>query len=359
MKNNGGLIQYTADVSERLLITHCKHPFTRTNKGKDFTVQIVRILDRLNVMQRFDVYTLLHTNDIPITNIACDVEDEEETREAAGEMPATKWQIQGPHPFRNYFVTGLLSNNAQTALHVSLTPDETNATLTNIAALYHLPDFIVQYQKFWSSLSVNPHLIHAFSRFALWYKFRVQLHSTFRPSMLLPSQIVQAKPPSTEFPLGCADAVLISPGNNVPSFVAQVRTVFQPRLPSHSKVRIPPGLQEPLLYVQPLHVVSTPEQQPEMRMWVLERNTTLTECGDVVREGLIVPLRSVSHAVDLAPVFGSTAVPATVSSSTSQEYYNQFYLNHYADKEIYNAVHGVLGGGYLGTNHAVNSDASD
>jgi len=38
IRHVGSLIQYTVDVSERLLITHCKVPFSRTNRQKtDFT----------------------------------------------------------------------------------------------------------------------------------------------------------------------------------------------------------------------------------------------------------------------------------------------------------------------------------
>jgi len=45
--NSGSLIPYTADVSERLLITHCKDLFTRTNRQRSgFTRQIVLLLDR-------------------------------------------------------------------------------------------------------------------------------------------------------------------------------------------------------------------------------------------------------------------------------------------------------------------------
>ena len=50
--NSGALIQYTADVSERLLITHCKDPFMRTNRQKSsFTEQIVKLLDRQESMR--------------------------------------------------------------------------------------------------------------------------------------------------------------------------------------------------------------------------------------------------------------------------------------------------------------------
>ena len=39
--NSGAIIHHTADVSECLLITHCKHPFEHTSKNKDFIEQIV------------------------------------------------------------------------------------------------------------------------------------------------------------------------------------------------------------------------------------------------------------------------------------------------------------------------------
>ncbi|KAG2115030.1 hypothetical protein DEU56DRAFT_874260 [Suillus clintonianus] len=38
--------RWTADISERLLITHCKYPFERTSRQRDFVLQIARILDR-------------------------------------------------------------------------------------------------------------------------------------------------------------------------------------------------------------------------------------------------------------------------------------------------------------------------
>ena len=47
IRNSGSLIPYTTDVSERLLITHCKDPFTCTNRQRSsFTWQIVLLLDR-------------------------------------------------------------------------------------------------------------------------------------------------------------------------------------------------------------------------------------------------------------------------------------------------------------------------
>ena len=51
IQNSGALIQYTTDVSKRLLITHCKDPFMCTNHQKaKFTEQIVILLDRRESM---------------------------------------------------------------------------------------------------------------------------------------------------------------------------------------------------------------------------------------------------------------------------------------------------------------------
>jgi len=56
--NSGSLIPYTADVSERLLITHCKDPFTHTNRQRSgFTQQIVLLLDHEESIRRFDLYS--------------------------------------------------------------------------------------------------------------------------------------------------------------------------------------------------------------------------------------------------------------------------------------------------------------
>ena len=59
IKNVGALSQYTADVSECLLITHCKRPFECMFRNHDFTEQVVHILNRLERMCLFDLYALL------------------------------------------------------------------------------------------------------------------------------------------------------------------------------------------------------------------------------------------------------------------------------------------------------------
>ena len=101
-------IQYTADVSKCLLCTHCKNPFQHTNKHGNFTEQMVHILDHKEMMHQYDLYTMLHTNDIPLINA---IEEKEE--EVHMEDAMRKWisqvlsselrQISTPCTIHNHF----------------------------------------------------------------------------------------------------------------------------------------------------------------------------------------------------------------------------------------------------------------
>ncbi|KAI6143658.1 hypothetical protein BKA82DRAFT_28542, partial [Pisolithus tinctorius] len=282
----------SADVSECLLITHCKRPFERTNKNKDFAEQVVRLLDREESMQQFDVYSLIRSSNIPLIN-AVSMEEEEiaatdPTFAWVGHvLPEEQWQLH----VRNYFADGILANHTQTALHITS------------------PTFKTCYLEFLQSHSLDLQFdVCTFDHIAVWHKLCVQLHSTFRDSMILPSQVVRALRPSQDFPYGCYDVVLISPSNDTASYVAQVET--------------PPYLNHPLVYLQPFCVIATPQQQPELQMWTLERCFSHMEEGGETREGLVVPITWISHALELVPVFGSEKVPPSISSATSQELYH-------------------------------------
>jgi len=177
VQNNGGLIQYTADVSERLLITHCKDTFRRTNKNKDFTTQVVRILDREESIRSFNMYTLMHSNNISLLNIIKTEADDVSANNPALDwvscvLPEEQQQIQGPRPCRNYFSGGLLSNNAEMALHVTRRPDQTDLTINAIAAMYHLVDFPEEYSRFLGLYGADVELTwRIFDRITIWHKF--------------------------------------------------------------------------------------------------------------------------------------------------------------------------------------------
>ena len=60
MKANSILIQFTADMTERLLITHCKTPFQCTShQAHTYMNQIVEILNREETIRTFDLYLIL------------------------------------------------------------------------------------------------------------------------------------------------------------------------------------------------------------------------------------------------------------------------------------------------------------
>ena len=48
-----------------------------------------------------------------------------------------------------------------------------------------------------------------FKSINIWHKFQVQLYSNFQSSLIMPSQVVQAYPPSNLFPFGNCNVVLL------------------------------------------------------------------------------------------------------------------------------------------------------
>lgn len=88
-------------------------------------------------MHWFDIYTLLHSSNILLTNVV-NAEDAEvsATNPAlswiACVLPEEQWQVQGPRPIHDHFISGILTDHAQAALHVTSHPDEANQSLPDI-----------------------------------------------------------------------------------------------------------------------------------------------------------------------------------------------------------------------------------
>ena len=75
-------------------------------------------------------------------------------------------------------------------------------------------------------------------------------------------------------------------------------------------------------------------------MWVIQRRIVQGQRGPQ-RVGAVVPLVDIMHAVELIPVYGEK-VDRTVTYKTSQEIYSRFYLNAFADKEVYQSLRSEL-----------------
>ncbi|KAG1817122.1 uncharacterized protein BJ212DRAFT_1299292 [Suillus subaureus] len=261
----GTLMQFSADMTECLLITHCKDLFQRmAQQGKDFTEQCMQILNRQEAMEIFDLYALLTSRGAPLVNAMHAEEDE-----VATTNPTLSW------------VSRVL-------------PDEVNGEHTRWDPKY--------------------------GHYQAWNKFWLQLHSAFQQRVIMPSRVVQAYLPSNDFPLGNCDAVLIDAmGINGKM---------------SSNLELPSYLSDPLLYIQFFHFISSPDDHPELAMWTMEHAYTQDQDGNRYREGAVVRVTDVTHAVELIPVYGE-AVADGVSSATCLEHYEHFFLNSFTDKESY------------------------
>ncbi|KAG2738582.1 hypothetical protein P692DRAFT_201842767 [Suillus brevipes Sb2] len=310
----GNLMQFSADVTERLLITHCKDLFPRTSRQiKDFTEQCVQILNRQESMEIFGLYALLTSRGAPLVN-AIHAEDEDVTTT----NPALSWvsrvlpdevrSIHGPRP-------GILSGDALTAFQLNVTPDYKSLTPSDIRTKYALLDFNHALANFIrrSTLSGGEHSSWdpEHGRFRVWNKFRVQLHSAFQPRVIMPSRVVQAYPPSADFPLGNCDTVLIDAmGINGKM---------------SSKLELPSYLSDPLLYVQFYRFISSPDQCPEVAMWVVERTYMQDENGNRHREGAVIRVTDITHAVELIPVYGE-APDKSLLAVRDNTFHQQYFL---------------------------------
>ncbi|KAG2127113.1 hypothetical protein DEU56DRAFT_915826 [Suillus clintonianus] len=329
IKDIGSLLQFSADVSERLLITHCKFPFERTSRqARNFTLQVVQILNRDETMCRFNLYTLLHSHGTPLVNaIATEDSIVAETDPTlawiARVLPSEQKHFHGLHPIQNHFLKGILSVEANAAFHVTVSPDHKSLSITDLQSLYSLPDFGAVLTEYINDSSQNtPTTAWTCTRDSVrtWNKFRLQLLSTFKSRVVMPSQIVQVFPPSDTFPLGNCDAVLVQLPANDDTYIAQVHCIFQ--AVTKKGHTLPRYLEDsPLLYVQYFQITATPTED--------------------MSAGIIIPLTVVTCAIKLIPVYGSK-MDRTISAANAMEICDEYYLNTFSDKEVFNTMHSGL-----------------
>lgn len=101
---------------------------------------------------------------------------------------------------------------------------------------------------------------------------------------------------------------------------------------------LPAQLTDPFLYVELFEITARPEAEPHVAMYRVRRSFYTMPDGSLARVGRIVRLVDVTHAVELIPVYRTT-LDRTVTSATSLERYNDFYLNAFTDKEWYHTLH--------------------
>jgi len=357
--NVGCLIQYTTDVSEHLLKTHCKDPFTRTNRQRaGFTQQVVRLLDREESIRHFDLYSLLLERNANLTNDPRPTSDDPRYVDPTLDWvqcvaPDEVTYFHGPRNFRNHFLTGMLSDDSKSALHVTIKADFADKSPRYIAETYRLSDFPDHLRMYIDTRPDDVSYLHG-RLLKGWNKFRLQSQSRLHPLNIIPSQQVQAFSPSEEFPFGKCDTVLVdyTPPTGIPSecsvhyavtfafspfsyfsvvVVTQIRAIFAF---SSRGSALPPDLSHPLLYIQFFTFAANPADQPHVGMYTIQRMFLDNPDGSVSRMGAIISLLDVIHAVELIPKYG-VAARHDVTSETCLELHDEFYMNNFTDKEWY------------------------
>lgn len=158
--NSGASIQFMANVSEQLLITHCKNPFECTSHQQNtFAQQIVCLLDQKERMQQFHLMTLLIEYNASLNNIIDDKFDE-----IMDIDPMLTWIFHisaqdhasfSLHdcPIQNHFLKDIVSVDAHIAAHITVKPTNLNKSLQWISSVYQLPEFSSALRNYLSSLS--------------------------------------------------------------------------------------------------------------------------------------------------------------------------------------------------------------
>ncbi|KIJ19283.1 hypothetical protein PAXINDRAFT_69236, partial [Paxillus involutus ATCC 200175] len=232
-------------------------------------------------------------------------------------------------PIRNHFLKGIILDDAQAAPHVNLVPTHKNQSQQWVTTNYRLPEFTAALHLFLHSIDRSS---LRRSSLNIWIAFRLQLLSRFMTCKIMPSQLIQALPPSAQMPLGKCDTILIHPSDASCEFKlvsARNYLMVSCRLSALRCASIP------LLYVQFFEITQLPDDHT--RMYKVKRSHQRGPDGSVVRVGGVIPITKVTHAVELIPVYGHRHNRAA-TTEVSLEMYDEFYINNYSDKEWYHTI---------------------
>ena len=209
----GSPMQWTADITEHLHVINCKQPFRATNH-RNFEEQCVRVLDCLERILNFDVYHLVRTHGL--NTVSTIIRDADRVSDQA--VPVKERFHDAPRPLRNLFLKGIVAPNAQVTFSLTKIPDISGLSLTDTAAMYHLPDLVPALGDYISGLSYQQRGGCCISQHStpvghehinVWFKFKIQACSFHQNNVIMKPETVEVHRPSLEHPLGKCDAVLI------------------------------------------------------------------------------------------------------------------------------------------------------
>ena len=255
---NGVPMQWTADTTERCHITEIKIP-SRSSNNQEFESQICRYLDREEKCRRFDLATAIREASIDLRSLPNNLDHEypdddddlsenpEEPEELLHVVDTTQELLTHIRPvapvFRairrhgNYFELasslklGLYPRallpfrtvvHGNTAVHLSRDPTMKTMSIDDATIKFNIPDLRGALADYLVRVNAgNPIQIGGrrvadsnsslpFHRLQVWTKVHLQQHSYHPPNLVLPPQTINALPPSSPWPFGRSDVVLLN-----------------------------------------------------------------------------------------------------------------------------------------------------
>ncbi|KAI5985841.1 hypothetical protein EDD15DRAFT_2373743 [Pisolithus albus] len=342
IRQSGAVMQWSADITEHAHVEEIKVP-ARVSNNQNYNSQIVRHLDQLDKCFRFDLATSLEhrVNKEGGDKDSSDLDVDEEHEPDAEKIHLSDYSSP-TRRLLNYFSISsslLLSARpsarkpyctfatATTAFHLATKPS-LRLTVDEAATTYQLPALEGAIATFFANRDTCfQGREHATNKLYIWHKVHVQQLS-YHDRNLLPPQTLCAIPPASANPYGRYDPVIVSvhPQSDWPRSglaghsVSQLRIIF--RL-SRSDLF--------LAYVQHFNIATN--ISPVTGMHLLKRAVG----GNGQRVGEVIPLTHIRSPAHLVPNFGRVA-HSCLTSLSSYELSNDFWLNKYFSKEFYYAL---------------------
>jgi hypothetical protein len=255
---NGVAIQWSADITENAHIYVAKNP-GRAGNNQDYESQTCRYLDRADKIRQFDLATAIRTANVDFRALFDSVEDtmtldrpdddsdsEVDTPtisktaallkiidpvsplsatsrtvdyfQVASELGCSSLPV--PRPFRTH------QSSKNVVFHLSRDPSFGRMTIDDAATKFALPDLrpaLGDYmiwvagqsrEVFNRTIGGRRHSVQdcelPFTHVEVWNRVRLQTRSYHSPHAPLPAHTINAYPPSTEWPLGRNDSVVVN-----------------------------------------------------------------------------------------------------------------------------------------------------
>jgi hypothetical protein len=348
VKEMGPASQYSTEISEYNHQPMAKHPYQASNR-RNFFEQMCRYLDRRERIMYFDEF---HT-----------------WLAAKSHIDTAELALQNYSPgFHSVMVPRIITSEDgkltlppgdldRLRLCLTRKPSISRKELVSVAHTYELPNLLRDVAQYLASFpSANGRAQGVSVNYVdTWNKLRIFLPAVHDNKKDGIAHSVEALPPSPGRSFGHCHCVLVhdtdeaqetgiagklSPViscscSNVLNFpmttgyrVAQVRLLFRPYLDDTSH----PAHNRPLAYVQ-WFSRPKPAAEKDICMYVVSREDRPGRS----RRGDVIDMTSIARFVQLIPKFGSVASNHLTTENT-MELCRDFWINSFADKEIYQSV---------------------